>query len=38
MAGEKAATIREAVACAEECIDNKAAMKKLQALIKLSNS
>ena len=38
MAGEKAATIREAVAVAEECIDKGTAMKKLQALIKLSNS
>jgi anthranilate phosphoribosyltransferase len=36
-AGEKAATIREGVAVAEECIDNGAAMNKLQDLIKLSN-
>jgi anthranilate phosphoribosyltransferase len=38
MAGEKAATIREGVAVAEQCIDSEAAMKKLQALIELSNS
>jgi anthranilate phosphoribosyltransferase len=38
MAGEKAATIREGVAIAEQCIDSKAAIKKLQALIELSNS
>jgi anthranilate phosphoribosyltransferase len=38
MAGEKAATIRDGVALAEECIDKGAAMKKLQTLIELSNS
>ena len=38
MAGEKAKDIREGVAMAEECIDNGAAIKKLQALIELSNS
>jgi len=38
MAGEKAGTIREAVALAEGCIDNGGAIKKLQKLIELSNS
>jgi anthranilate phosphoribosyltransferase len=38
MAGEKAATIREGIAVAAECIDSGAAIKKLQALIELSNS
>jgi len=38
MAGEKAATIKDGIAVAEECIDSKAAMKKLQDLIELSNS
>ena len=38
MAGEKAGDIREGVAKAEECIDSGAAMEKLEALIKLSNS
>jgi anthranilate phosphoribosyltransferase len=38
MAGEKAATIKEGVALAEKYIDTGAAMKKLQALIELSNS
>lgn len=38
MAGEKAKTIREGIAIAEECIDSGAAIKKLQALIELSNS
>jgi anthranilate phosphoribosyltransferase len=38
MAGEKAGDIREGVAMAEECIDSGAAMEKLEALIKLSNS
>jgi anthranilate phosphoribosyltransferase len=37
MAGEKAADIREGIAVAEECIDSGAAIKKLQALIELSN-
>ncbi len=38
MAGEKAQSIQEGIAKAEECIDTGAAMKKLQALIELSNS
>jgi anthranilate phosphoribosyltransferase len=38
MAGEKAATIAEGIAIAGECIDNGAAIKKLQALIDMSNS
>jgi anthranilate phosphoribosyltransferase len=38
MAGGKAKNIREGIAKAEECIDNGAAIKKLQALIELSNS
>jgi anthranilate phosphoribosyltransferase len=38
MAGEKAQDIREGIAIAEECIDSGAAIKKLQALIELSNS
>ena len=38
MAGEKAATIREGIAVAEDGIDSGAAIKKLQALIELSNS
>lgn len=38
MAGEKAKTLKEGIAIAEECIDNGAAIKKLQALIELSNS
>ena len=38
MAGEKAKTIREGIAIAAECIDSGAAIKKLQALIELSNS
>jgi anthranilate phosphoribosyltransferase len=38
MAGEKAATIREGIATAAECIDSGVAIKKLQALIELSNS
>jgi len=38
MAGEKAKNIREGIAKAEECIDTGAAIKKLQALIELSNS
>jgi anthranilate phosphoribosyltransferase len=37
-AGEKAKTIKEGVAVAEQCIDKGTAMKKLQDLIKLSNS
>jgi anthranilate phosphoribosyltransferase len=38
MAGEKARDIREGITVAEKCIDSGAAMKKLQALIELSNS
>ena len=38
MAGEKAENIREGIAIAEEYIDNGAAIKKLQALIELTNS
>jgi anthranilate phosphoribosyltransferase len=38
MAGEKASSIKEGIAVAEECIDSGAAIKKLQALIELSNS
>jgi anthranilate phosphoribosyltransferase len=38
MAGEKASNIKEGIAIAEECIDSGAAIKKLQALIELSNS
>jgi anthranilate phosphoribosyltransferase len=38
MAGEKAASIREGIAIAEDGIDSGAAIKKLQALIELSNS
>jgi anthranilate phosphoribosyltransferase len=38
MAGEKAENIREGIAIAEECIDNGTAIKKLQALIELTNS
>jgi anthranilate phosphoribosyltransferase len=38
VAGEKASTIKEGIAVAEECIDSGAAIKKLQALIEMSNS
>ncbi len=38
MAGEKAKTLKEGIAMAEECIDTGAAIKKLQSLIELSNS
>jgi anthranilate phosphoribosyltransferase len=38
MAGEKAKTIKDGIVIAEECIDSGAAVKKLQALIELSNS
>ena len=38
VAGEKAETIREGIAVAEECIDSGAALKKLQALIERSHS
>jgi anthranilate phosphoribosyltransferase len=37
VAGEKAGTIREGIALAEECIDSGAARKKLQSLIEMSN-
>jgi anthranilate phosphoribosyltransferase len=38
MAGEMAQTIEEGIRIARECIDSGAAIKKLQALIELSNS
>ncbi len=38
MAGEKAADIKEGVGLAADCIDSGAAVKKLQALIEMSNS
>lgn len=38
VAGEKAKTIQEGIVIAEDCIDSGAAIKKLQALIELSNS
>ena len=38
MAGEMAKTVREGIEIAKECIDSGAAIKKLQALIELSNS
>ncbi len=38
VAGEKAKDIREGIALAEECIDSRAAIKKLQALIEATNS
>jgi anthranilate phosphoribosyltransferase len=38
IAGEMANTIKEGVEIAQECIDSGAAIKKLQALIELSNS
>lgn len=38
MAGEKAKTLGEGIAIAQECIDSGAAIKKLQSLIELSNS
>ena len=37
VAGEKAKTVREGIALAKECIDSGAAIKKLQALIEMSN-
>ena len=37
VAGEKVETIEEGIAIAEECIDSGKAIKKLQALIELSN-
>jgi anthranilate phosphoribosyltransferase len=38
MAGQKANNLREGIAVAEQCIDSGDALKKLQALIELSNS
>jgi anthranilate phosphoribosyltransferase len=38
VAGEKAETIQEGIDIAEECIDSGKAIKKVQALIELSNS
>ena len=38
VAGEKAADIKEGVGLAADCIDSGAAVKKLQALIEMSNS
>ena len=38
VAGEKAKDIREGLSVAEECIDSGKAVKKLQALIEMSNS
>ncbi|HDS05638.1 MAG TPA: anthranilate phosphoribosyltransferase [Deltaproteobacteria bacterium] len=38
IAGEKAAAIKEGIKVAAECIDSGAAVKKLQALIEMSNS
>ncbi len=38
VAGEKADTVQEGIKLAEECIDSGAAIKKLQALIEMSNS
>lgn len=38
VAGEKADSIREGIAVAEDCIDSGRAIKKLQALIEMSNS
>jgi anthranilate phosphoribosyltransferase len=38
MAADKVPTLKEAIALAEECIDSGAAVKKLQALIELSNT
>lgn len=38
VAGEKAGTLKEGISIAEECIDSGRAIKKLQALIELSNS
>ncbi|MGC9976913.1 MAG: anthranilate phosphoribosyltransferase [Syntrophales bacterium] len=38
MAGEMAHTVKEGILIAQECIDSGAAVKKLQALIELSNS
>lgn len=38
VAGEKAKDIREGLAVAADCIDSGAAVRKLQALIEMSNS
>ncbi|MBW2561846.1 MAG: anthranilate phosphoribosyltransferase, partial [Deltaproteobacteria bacterium] len=38
VAGEKAKTVQEGIALAKGCIDSGAAIKKLQALIEMSNS
>jgi anthranilate phosphoribosyltransferase len=38
VAGEKAGTVREGIELAAECIDSRAALKKLQALIEMSRS
>ncbi len=38
VAGDKAKSIKEGISLAEECIDSGAAIKKLQALIEMSNS
>jgi anthranilate phosphoribosyltransferase len=38
MAGEKAKTLNEGIAIAQDCIDSGAAIKKFQSLIELSNS
>jgi anthranilate phosphoribosyltransferase len=38
MAGEMAKTIKEGIEIAQDCIDDGAAIKKLQALIEMSNS
>jgi len=38
VAGEKADSIRDGIAIAEDCIDSGKAIKKLQALIEMSNS
>ncbi len=38
VAGEKAENLKEGIAIAAECIDSGAAVKKLQALIEMSNS
>jgi anthranilate phosphoribosyltransferase len=38
MVAEKAKDIREGIATAEQCIDSGGAIKKLEALIKSSNS
>ena len=37
VAAERAETIQDGIACAKECIDSGAAIKKLQALIEMSN-